>query len=561
MKKTIALLYISVILTSCFDLDLNPLSEGSSENWYSTETELTMSVRFMYASKYWTPISDSFTDDWMNRNTLNGITNGTLNGQSGTVINMWSYSYEAIARANNLLENMDKARELGIGEKFLTGIEGECKFVRAAQYARLVAHFGDVVYPSGSITDLAEAFKMGRTDKAIVMEGVYKDFDEAAGLLETTPSGEQRATKGMAYAFKARAALYNGDYAIAEDAAKKCMDLGVYDLHPTFSDLFYGSTNSSKEFIYISPRSVELGFTFGGRSYVTRNPGGFSEFTPSWDLFCAFLCKDGKPIDESELYNPQEPFKNRDPRCAASIVEFNTNFLGYEYDPNPYATTVMNYNTGKEVKNQDTRSVGQYASYNGLVWAKWVDMTWTQNSYATDKNDIIMRYADVLLMYAEARIEQNKIDQSVLDAINAVRARAYGVKPTETDSYPAVTTTNQSELRRALRIERRMEFAFEGLRYMDIIRWKLAGKVLNTVIYGMLDPDELKAKVVDKGLWFFPGTPDIDEDDVPDFTKMYNDGLIKLLVQRKFDAERQYLWPIPTKEILINDNIKQNPGY
>lgn len=561
MKKTIALLYISVLLTSCFDLDLNPLSEGSSENWYSTETELTMSVRFMYASKYWAPVSDSFTDDWMNRNTLNGITNGTLNGQSGTVINMWSYSYEAIARANNLLENMDKARELGIGEKFLTGIEGECKFVRAAQYARLVAHFGDVVYPSGSITSLDEAFKMGRTDKAIVMEGVYKDFDEAAGLLETTPSGEQRATKGMAYAFKARAALYNGDYAIAEDAAKKCMELGVYDLHPTFTTLFYGSTNSSKEFIFISPRSIELGFTFGTRSYVTRNPGGFSEFTPSWDLFCAFLCKDGKPIDQSELYNPQEPFKNRDPRCAASIVEFNTNFLGYEYDPNPYATMVMNYNTGKEVKNQDTRSVGQYASYNGLVWAKWVDMTWTQNSYKSDKNDIIMRYADVLLMYAEARIEQNKIDQSVLDAINAVRARAYGVKPTQTDLYPAVTTTNQSELRRTLRIERRMEFAFEGLRYMDIIRWKLAGKVLNTVIYGMLDPAELKAKVVDKGLWFFPGTPKIDEDDVPDFTEMYNAGLIKLLVQRKFDEKRQYLWPIPTKEILINDNIEQNPGY
>lgn len=561
MKKKIALLYICVLMTSCFDLDLNPLSEGSSENWYSTETELTMAVRFMYANKYWAFDSDSFTDDWTARNVLSEMTNGALNGQSGTVANLWSYSYEAIARANNLLENLDKARKAGISEKFLARIEGESKFVRAAQYSRLVSHFGDVVYPNGSITNLEEAFKMGRTDKKIVMQGVYNDFDEAAELLEINPSGEQRATKGMAYAFKARAALYNKDYEIAAKAAQKCMELGVYKLHPDFANLFYGSTDSSTEFIYISPRSVELNFFFGVRSYVTRNTGGFAEFTPSWDLFCAYLCNDGKPIDESKRYNPQKPFENRDPRCVATIVEFNTNFLGFEYDPNPYATTVMNYSTGKKVKNQDTRSVGQYASYNGLVWGKGVDATWIQNSYKTDKNDIIMRYADVLLMYAEAKIELNDIDQSVLDAINEVRARAYKVKPTQINAYPAITATDQSELRKIVRIERRMEFAFEGLRYMDIIRWGLAEKVLNTVIYGMLDPDDLKAKVVDKGLWFFPGTPDIDEDGVADFSKMHEDGLIKALIQRKFDANRQYLWPIPTKEILINANLNQNPGY
>lgn len=113
-----------------------------------------------------------------------------------------------------------------------------------------------------------------------------------------------------------------------------------------------------------------------------------------------------------------------------------------------------------------------------------------------------MRYADVLLMYAEAKIEMNSIDQSVLDAINEVRARAYGVKLSETNAYPAVSTTNQAELRRTVRIERRMELAYEGIRYMDIIRWRLAEKVLNTGIYGMLDPAELKNKVVDAGLWF-----------------------------------------------------------
>ena len=96
---------------------------------------------------------------------------------------------------------------------------------------------------------------------------------------------------------------------------------------------------------------------------------------------------------------------------------------------------------------------------------------------------------------------------------------------------------------------------------MDLIRWKLAEKALYTNIYGMLDPEPLRENVVNKGLWFFPETPEVDENGLVDFTKMYNQGQIKLLIERKFDATKQYLWPIPTKEILINDHLKQNPGY
>jgi hypothetical protein len=164
-------------------------------------------------------------------------------------------------------------------------------------------------------------------------------------------------------------------------------------------------------------------------------------------------------------------------------------------------------------------------------------------------------------MYAEAKIELNEIDQSVLNAINKVRARAYKVDYTETSQYPAVTTTNQDELRKQLRIERRMEFPVEGRRYMDIIRWGLAEKVLNNDIYGMLNVEALREKVVNEGLWFFPETPDIDKDGVADLSPMYDAGLIRRLAIRNFDATRQYLWPIPTKEIEINDNLEQNPGY
>ncbi|WP_301706535.1 RagB/SusD family nutrient uptake outer membrane protein, partial [uncultured Parabacteroides sp.] len=227
----------------------------------------------------------------------------------------------------------------------------------------------------------------------------------------------------------------------------------------------------------------------------------------------------------------------------------------------PEALEVMNYNTGKMQKNNDTRANAQYASFNGLVWKKGIDETWLDNGKDVDPDKIVIRYADILLIYAEAKIELNQIDQSVLDAINMVRSRAYGVDKAATDQYPAVKETDQSKLRKIVRLERRMEFAYEGLRYMDLVRWKLASKALSNKSYGLLYPASLLIEnVTSKGGWFWPSTPKIDEDGIPDFTEMEKAGQITVLSQRLWD-DRQYLWPIPTKEILINKNLKQNPGY
>src|SRR5690606_21145108 len=126
------------------------------------------------------------------------------------------------------------------------------------------------------------------------------------------------------------------------------------------------------------------------------------------------------------------------------------------------------------------------------------------DDYMASADIVVMRYADVLLMYAEAKIELGELDQSVIDAMNTVRARAYKTSVTNTSAYPALTLGTQAKMRSDLRFERRMELAFEGLRYMDIIRWRLAEKVLNTPIYGMLDVATLRTSVVNAGLWFFP---------------------------------------------------------
>lgn len=175
---------------------------------------------------------------------------------------------------------------------------------------------------------------------------------------------------------------------------------------------------------------------------------------------------------------------------------------------------------------------------------------------------MIIRYADVLLMYAEAMIEKGTIDDSVLKAINQVRARAYGVKVEDVSNYPAVTTTDQAKLRTILRTERRMEFARENLRYMDMVRWKLCDKVLTMKHYGIFQTKEdIVNKMIAPGHWFWAIAPEIDENGCADFSKLEEMGAINVLAQRTFDP-RQYLWPIPTKEILINKNLEpQNPGY
>lgn len=134
--------------------------------------------------------------------------------------------------------------------------------------------------------------------------------------------------------------------------------------------------------------------------------------------------------DQVVANNPADPYVNRDPRFDATIQTGQSSTTGYAVNK---------------------FSASDVASTNVLI-----------------------RYAEVLLTYAEAKIESGSIDQSVLDAINAIRARAYGVGINDTNSYPEITSTSQSELRTVVRNERRVELAIEGLRWNDIKRWRIA---------------------------------------------------------------------------------------
>ena len=547
--------------SSCYNLDLNPLSEGSSENWFTTEDEFEASLKNMYQSGMWTADSESWTDDFVQRQILSSFANATVTGQTTDVVDYWENKYKGIGRANVVLSNIQRGLDSGIPQRNIDRFEAEAYFLRAAFYSMLIEKFGDVVYVDNSVS-IEEALVMKRTPKSTLIPLVYEDYDKAAaGLPEATDYYASRATKGTALAMKARFALRMGDWRTAAQAAKDCMDLEIYELEPSYEKLFLQTTKVSKEYILAFPRSVELGYYYPAWEILSRLGSGNAWWCPSWDLLASYTCTDGKPIDESPLYDKNDPFKNRDPRCSMTIVPFGSMHCGYEYNPHPQVLEVQDKN-GKKVSNKDSRGVFQYASFNGLLWKKGVDESWVDNGRKAEPTQIVIRYADVLLMYAEAKIELNEIDESVLKAINKVRSRAYSTTYDKTSAYPAVTTTNRLELRNIVRNERRMEFANEGLRYSDIIRWKIASKVMSKKNYGMLYPAQLVVeKLINQGLpWFWPMTPEIDEEGIPDFTAMEKKGYIQALSSKKWD-DRQYLWPIPSKEILINNNLTQNTGY
>ena len=552
---------LGIAASSCYDLDRNPLSEGSSENWFTTEDEFEASLKNMYQSGMWTADDESWTDDFVKRQVLSSFANATVTGQTQEVVDYWDNKYKGIARANVVLMNLQRGLDSGIPERLVERFGAEAYFLRAAFYSMLIEKFGDVVYVDNMVS-IEDALTMKRTPKSTLIPLVYADYDKAIeGLPEKTSYQASRATKGTAMAMKARFALRMGDWQTAAEAAKACMDLNVYELEPSFEKLFLQTTKVSNEYILGIPRSVELGYYYPAWELLSRLASGNAWWCPSWDLLASYTCTDGKPIDESPLYDKNDPFKNRDPRCSMTIVPFGSMHCGYEYNPHPQVTEVKDKN-GKTVSNKDSRGVFQYASFNGLLWKKGVDESWLENGRMSEPTQIIIRYADVLLMYAEARIEMNDIDESVLEAINRVRARAYSTTFDNTSAYPAVTSTDQAELRKILRNERRMEFANEGLRYADIIRWRIASKVMSKKNYGMLYPAQsVVEKLINQGLpWFWPMTPELDDERIPDFTAMEKKGYIQALSAKKWD-DRQYLWPIPSKEILINGNLTQNVGY
>jgi hypothetical protein len=309
-----------------------------------------------------------------------------------------------------------------------------------------------------------------------------------------------------------------GRYQKSADAADQVIKLGVYGLYESYEKLFSYAAENNKEVLldkqYLKDVSQNNVFNLLA-PYSQKNAQ--STYVPTKTLVDTYETLAGKKItDPSSGYDPAKPYVNRDPRLKFSVfLEGDALPSGITFQPRPTSGTA------------DAIGSTYIASTTGFNIKKYINTEDFANPTNSGINIILLRYAEVLLTYAEAKIEMGQIDASVLAAINQVRNGRTDVK------QPSVTATTQAALREIVRRERTVELAFEGQRIFDIRRWKIGEQVMNGPVFGITYPDA-SGKLV---------TVQAASSD------------------RVFDASRHYLWPIPQKERDLNPSLTQNPNW
>ena len=561
-----------VLILSCNKDYLNrfPESDPNSATYYTTADQLTLAINAAYNNLSYQ--QDGFpyqmqlegTSDlvWQ-RPTTDAQTIGLGQHTSNTTMirTIWTQSYIGIGRCNALLENMIKAKSVTTAAQY-SRIEGEAKFLRAYYYGTLISLYGDVPLVVKSIP--AEESYLARTPKAEVLNAIFSDLDSAAAKLPLSYTGTDigRATKTSALAFKSRIALYNAKWDVAAAASKAVIDLGYHALYPNYRNLFMYVGENSRESILAFDYKLTIRTNAAPQNNQARNSSGFSGLIPTRALADSYECTDGLTIDKSTLYSTVDPFKNRDPRMRQTLLGDGDTWFGaggitFNMTFHPDSTTCSRY-TPTFAKIPNLEVTNAFSTYSGFIMKKYLD---PQDMAVPNQSELafmLIRYAEVLLNYAEAKIELNQIDASVLNAINLVRARGYGVAATQTTLYPAIKTTNQTELRAIVRRERKIELAGEGLRVFDIRRWNIAEKVMNGILFG---------KAMNKAIYYSLPKPTLDENSSPGYTSFTSllsvVGNFKIMDNPRVFKSHNLLWPIPQAELDVNKNpgFKQNPGY
>jgi hypothetical protein len=533
-------------------------SAPSSETFYSNQDELQIGLLGCYSQlNYqnqdyglgnlrvpWHVFIEATTDICWDRTNgdLQNIGKGTIDANNKVVLVGFREAYKGIARCNFLLDNVGKLKDKISATVYNQSI-AEARFIRALHYHYLNVLWGGVPLVTKTIT-LAES-QIAKSTKAQVADFVIAEMDAAAKDLPLNQAvmNDGRATKGAALAIEARTALYNEKWDIAATAAKAVMDLNKYSLHPNFGDLFKYAGETSKEIIFSLQYMKNVNTHTTPRYFLPRLPGGVCDKVPFQSFIDSYECTDGLSIDKSPLYNPQKPYLNRDPRLGFTVVVPGSINFGYQFETHKDSLKIWNYNVTPAVRIDNTEATHAFATFTGYVWRKYCDELDKADVQNSELSIILCRYAEVLLIYAEAKIEANQIDASVYSAINSVRQR-----PSVT--MPAITTgKTQAQMRSIVRKERKYEFAMEGLRLADIRRWKLAEKVLVGPAYGRIP----------KGL--LANAPIVDDNGTPDYANVTNRADMRVIETKAFNVNRDYLWPFPSIEIATNKSLVQNPNY
>lgn len=569
-----------IIFTSC-DLDKFPMDGPSTGNFPANEQDAILGLNGAYhsistLSAASTPIwqvMDNITDIGYARpgNNYTPPITSSLTTDNALATKPWQFHYQTIARVHLVLDNLSTLKN-AIPEDRYKQIEGELRFIRSYSYSQLIELYGDVPLLKNAVG--LENADVPRTSKAEIQKFIIDEMAQVAEYLPISQASTKqvRASRVAAYMLKARVALYAKQFEVAAQAAKKGLEYAatVHQLtpfnasidaankdhsigEPDVSNLFgHDGYANSTEWIWVAEYSIAAGNTHNSQYYGASRLGkGVAYWGPTQNFIDSFQSLDGLPIDQSPLYDAERPFENRDPRLDLYCVRPDSRFMGYQFQPQTSYRTVLNYwpvingNSTEPSSITNTDATNAYRSFSGYLWRKNTDLkdfNSTSVSGESELNAGIFRLAELLLIYAEAKIEANDLDASVYEAINTVRERAH---------MPALKgNLNQEELRSALRYERKIELANDGLRWYDLRRWGIANDVMNGNIYLNRFANKWQKNVL----------LNIDKNHNPvyDNTQAEKYFTTQNVIYKKNKDE---YWPIPATEIDANKQLTQNPGY
>lgn len=463
--------------------------------------------------------------------------NGTLTASnSGSSF----YDFSVIRRCNTFMENIEAIsfKDQAVKKDLIAQV----RTIRAYRYFIMNWFYGGVPIISNYST--SDEAKVPRNTEAEVRAYIEKELDECTPDLNKTPSARGRIAQGTALAIRMREALYYGDWATAKDRAQKIIDLKQYDLEPSYTNLFNVNGQDSKEVIaavqYI-PNVKALG-TIG--QLYNNGDGGWSSIVPTQKLVDAYEMKSGLTKEEAGSgYDPTHPYANRDPRMAFSVL-----YPGCNYTKDDGSVAIFNTldKTINGANNPNYMTAADNSSKTGLTWAKYLEpMNQYIDIWSSNACPIMFRYAEVLLAYAEAENELMGPSTDVYQKINRVRNR---VKMPDVDQ---AKYGSKETLRELIRRERAVEFAGEGLRRADLVRWKAA------------DGKLLAEKEMNGTLERVVGTVNMDKSVDPTLRATINVNASaedKKVEDRIFKPHFRYL-PIPQGDRDKNPNLGQNTGY
>ena len=511
------------------DLDLAPTDNFTELNYWTSPEKARMVLNTAYNQM--TNSNYFFYNEGLSDNAFIGrgdpenvktISEGQHTPATPRFDQEWDDRYAGIKTCNIFLENVDNVPDMDT--QLRKRMKAEARFIRAWQYFKLANWFRDVPLFTKPI-ELDKSKNIEQTSHDEVIEFVHNELEDIKSDLpvksEYSKSQLGRITKGAAIALNARVYLYNSDWENTVSSCERLMNLGEYSLFPSYEGIFLPQNEYNSEVI-LDHQYVPIDRTYNNLFDLAPLSIGarINTMAPTQELVDSYLMSDGQTIDESPLYDENNPYENRDPRLSATIVHH-----GYEWVKDDGSTQTIYIEPGSAPDDDAARDEYAPGSSNststGYYLRKYYDPQ-SEEKFQSGLNLILIRYADVLLMYAEAKNELGEMNQTVWNnTIKALRERA-GFTDAAALNYDS--SWGQDQLRQIIRRERRVELAMEGLRIYDIRRWKTAEDVLDGYPHGAMFGE---------------------------------DGGHIRLTERTFDPSKHYWWPIPRAELDLNSNLEQ----